>query len=128
MTNGTHHRRSDVEKLRKIKAQMWLIFPILAWSSILLVSSILDVFYVAIQTWPGFLASVIMWYVQEYYFNLVLLYWTSLEFAFARWIFVNFNQRMQREEIASDLDQQVAGGSKSLSQKELPATTSINTH
>ena len=107
---------------------MWLIFPILAWSSILLVSSILDVFYVAIQTWPGFLASVIMWYVQEYYFNLVLLYWTSLEFAFARWIFVNFNQRMQREEIASDLDQQVAGGSKSLSQKELPATTSINTH
>ena len=107
---------------------MWLIFPILAWSSILLVSSILDVFYVVIQTWPGFLTSVIMWYVQEYYFNLVLLYWTSLEFAFARWIYVNFNQRMQREETTSDLDKQVARGSKSFSQRDVAATTSINSH
>ena len=44
--------------------------------------SIFASFRDSVSNWPGFIANLLIWYLQEFVYYSVLFYWTTLDYSF----------------------------------------------
>ena len=72
--------------------EFYLLFlPILLWGVFSTVDFSMQLDEDCLEYWPGYFLNLITWYLQEYCYYFVLLYWTSLDFFYALLINSNFD-------------------------------------
>ena len=79
--------------------EFYLLFlPILLWGVFSTVDFSMQLDADCLEYWPGYFLNLITWYLQEYCYYFVLLYWTSLDFFYALLINSNFDKKVAEVE------------------------------
>ena len=90
--------KMDAEKIAQVKGWRWMISPIMAWGICIITASTLECYPDTLTKWPGFLMNLIIYYIAEFCYFQVLLYWTSLDYTFALWISKNFDKEQEQRQ------------------------------
>ena len=72
-----------------------MFLPIIMWGILSIICCTIEYKYTSLNNWPGFIFNLVTWYMQEFCYYAILIYWTSLDLYFALLIYRNFDSEVE---------------------------------